>query len=265
MLHEHELRAIHDHLSNPEGVSNGGFQLGVFVVGIDHVGQQLTSTPDGFEQFFTSAERDHCQLKMPSFAGRFAGKHAVIEVLGQELPWQSISIGRDQSGKPYVELTGDAQRLAEEREIRTIPISISHDEGLAVSFAAGVLDPSLNVTLGTDITSARRIDRVYRKLGDHFLRRVFSDEEADEAAGNPVRLAEKWAGKEAVAKVLGTGVWGAGVAWTDISILTENGGLSRVNLTGKALEQADRRGLVNWRIHIVHNTDTPFAFVLGSS
>ena len=70
---------------------------------------------------------------------------------------------------------------------------------------------------GVDIVETARIRRM---LGDHperFLKRVFTADERAYAESRPKRtdehLAGRFASKEAVLKVLGTG-WSGGIAWT---------------------------------------------------
>lgn len=62
--------------------------------------------------------------------------------------------------------------------------------------------------IGTDLLRVDRVDRVYRRFGDRFARRVLMDSEQEDFSEtrNPVRfLAMRFAAKEAIVKALGTG------------------------------------------------------------
>jgi holo-[acyl-carrier protein] synthase len=67
--------------------------------------------------------------------------------------------------------------------------------------------------IGTDVVEVARIEAVYRRFGDHFVRRLLMPEEervfGRRAAGSPARtirfLAQRFAAKEAIVKALGTG------------------------------------------------------------
>ena len=62
--------------------------------------------------------------------------------------------------------------------------------------------------IGTDLLRIDRVERVYRRFGERFARRVLMDSEQREFLGskNPARfLAMRFAAKEAIVKALGTG------------------------------------------------------------
>lgn len=241
---------------------------GIQISDVNQLTLELNSTPDRLGDYFTPSEIAYCQRRMPSLAARLAGKRAVIEILGETVPWQDIAIEQAGSERPQILLGDQALSLAKERGISSFPISLAHDEDedLAVAFVLGVNDSSSQLQLGTDIASVEHFKLIKeRKHGNRFLGRVYSEEEIHEAGGDAVKLAEKWAGKEAVAKALGTGVWKEGVALQDIRILTGDDGLPYVQLEGAALEQARKIGLQTWMIRIIKHLQTPLAFVIGTS
>lgn len=90
--------------------------------------------------------------------------------------------------------------------------------------------------IGTDLVDIARIASLYEAYGDRFAKRILSDDELrlfhHQHQSIPF-LAKRFAGKEAVAKALGTGI-GEKVAFTEISITNEANGKPIVNLLGKA-------------------------------
>ena len=100
------------------------------------------------------------------------------------------------------------------------------------------------ISIGTDILEVARIEQTLTRLGDRFVRRILTNAEQLEyhASSNGARLlAKRFAGKEAVAKALGTGI-GRGVSWQDIHIEHDPAGAPLVNLTGGADTVARSRG-----------------------
>jgi len=86
--------------------------------------------------------------------------------------------------------------------------------------------------VGVDVVEVERVARVRRGARD-VMDHVCAPEERP-APGDDVRAACLWAGKEAVAKALGTGFWQNGVDWLDIRI----GPAAEVRLFGAAASRA---------------------------
>ena len=73
-------------------------------------------------------------------AGTFAVKEAVAKVFGtgfRGFELKDVEVLRDELGKPYVVLHGNAKLLAEEKRIRKIEVSISNTKEHAMAFAVG--------------------------------------------------------------------------------------------------------------------------------
>ena len=89
-------------------------------------------------KYYTEAERELIAKKKERAAGNFAGKEAVVKAFGTGflncMPGE-IEILRDEYGKPYVNLLNNAKRIAEEKGIKKIHISLSDIEKLAVAYA----------------------------------------------------------------------------------------------------------------------------------
>jgi holo-[acyl-carrier protein] synthase len=81
-----------------------------------------------------------CYDSPASLAARFAGKEAVIKVLGgmsRDFRWTEIEILSDPRGKPLVYLHGSVQKLAYSLKIENLAISLSDCEEYAIAFAVG--------------------------------------------------------------------------------------------------------------------------------
>ena len=89
---------------------------------------------------FTQEERRQAGEKVSRLAGDFAVKEAVSKVFGTDFRTfglQEIEVLRDDLGKPFVKLTGTAERLAGEMGIARLHVSITNTETLAIAFAVG--------------------------------------------------------------------------------------------------------------------------------
>jgi len=75
-------------------------------------------------------------------------------------------------------------------------------------------------------------------------------------------LAGRFAAKEAVLKVLGTG-WRGGIAWTDIEIISEASGQPKVLLTGECERIAREQGITLWHVSISHIETHATASAIG--
>jgi holo-[acyl-carrier protein] synthase len=119
---------------------------------------------------------------------------------------------------------------------------------------------------GIDIVETARIRRLVEEHGRHFLDRVFTPAEQAYCALNPKRyyehLAGRFAVKEAVLKVIGTG-WRGGIAWTDVEVVREPSGQPRLNLTGETDRIAREQGIVRWHISISHIETHATASAIG--
>lgn len=119
---------------------------------------------------------------------------------------------------------------------------------------------------GIDIVETARIRRSIEEHGQRFLDRVYTVVEQEYANKNPKRyfehLAGRFAAKEAVLKVLGTG-WRGGIAWTDIEIFNVPSGQPVIKLTGECERIAHRLGIKRWHISISHIDTHATASAIG--
>lgn len=117
--------------------------IGTDLIEIDRIRRAISRHSRFLERVFTGNELNLFETRgmdMASIAATFAGKEAVLKVLGTGitgLSWKDIEILREASGKPFVNLAGPAASLAEQLEIDEILISLSHSKTHALAFATG--------------------------------------------------------------------------------------------------------------------------------
>lgn len=119
---------------------------------------------------------------------------------------------------------------------------------------------------GIDIVETTRVAKMVHDHGDRFLKRCFTQGELDYVAANPMRQAEHLAGrfaaKEAIMKVLGTG-WSQGIAWTEAEVVREDSGRPTVKLHGRCAQVADELGIMYWHLSISHSGAYATASAIG--
>ena len=95
--------------------------------------------------------------------------------------------------------------------------------------------------IGVDIIEIERIESAIRQWGDHFLNRIYTEDELNICQGLISSLASRFAAKEAVMKALGTGT--IGVSWREIEIVSDINGKPLLNLYGRAKDKAKELNL----------------------
>ncbi len=107
---------------------------------------------------------------------------------------------------------------------------------------------------GVDMVECARMRQIVDRHGSRFLQRVFTPAELEYCLAKRrsiEHLAGRFAAKEAVLKVLGTG-WRKGISWTDVEIHNAPSGRPLVKLTGLCRTIADEQGLGTIVISISH-------------
>ena len=110
------------------------------------------------------------------------------------------------------------------------------------------------VGLGTDIVEVPRIAQMVERHGESFLQRVFTANEiayCQQRKLDAEPFAGRWAAKEAVMKVLGTG-FVQGTHFPEIEVLAEASGRPRIVLHGATAELAQTLGIGDILITISH-------------
>jgi holo-[acyl-carrier protein] synthase len=116
---------------------------------------------------------------------------------------------------------------------------------------------------GIDIIEIDRVERVYRQYGDRFLKRIYTEGEIRYARGRAPQLASRFAAKEAVMKLLGTGV--RGVRWRDIEVARRPGMAPHIVLHGTAQARAELLGLTDIALSLSHSKEYAVASAIGES
>ncbi len=125
----------------------------------------------------------------------------------------------------------------------------------------------LIVAHGVDIVHTARIARIWHDHGERFLKRVYTGPERAyclDCKDPVIRLSGRFAAKEAVMKVLGTG-WRGGIEWTDIETLPDPLGRPLVTLHGGAAKVAAALGVAGVLLSISHSGEYALASAIGLS
>ncbi|MGH2458308.1 MAG: holo-ACP synthase [Chloroflexota bacterium] len=117
-------------------------------------------------------------------------------------------------------------------------------------------------SVGVDAVEVARIAAVYEKFGERFLRRIYTEREADRYRGRVNELAARFAAKEAVSKALGTGLHG--ISWRDVEVLPDPRGKPLVFLHDRARRRAEELGLREFAISLTHSRELALAFVVAN-
>jgi holo-[acyl-carrier protein] synthase len=123
------------------------------------------------------------------------------------------------------------------------------------------------VAHGIDLVECDRLAEIVARHGDRFLKRVFTPRELAYCRASKRQiehLAGRFAAKEAVLKVLGTG-WRNGIAWTDVEVVNDPSGQPRVILAGLCRQIADQQGLASILISISHVRTHAIASAVASA
>ena len=121
------------------------------------------------------------------------------------------------------------------------------------------------VAHGIDLVDFPRIEAMLARHGQRFLDRIFTArEQADAKAikNSTEKFAGRFAAKEAVLKLIGTG-WRGKIAWTDIEVVNNALGQPIVNISGEVKRIADEQGIEQLTLSITHTADFAIASVVA--
>lgn len=66
-------------------------------------------------------------------AGFFAAKEATRKAFGHAIPWRSVGVSHERSGKPVIRLFGESAALVEQRGILAVHLTITHTASMAAA------------------------------------------------------------------------------------------------------------------------------------
>ena len=118
-------------------------------------------------------------------------------------------------------------------------------------------------SIGIDIVEIERVESAIEQWGKRFLNRVYTEAELKICQGRVSSLAGRFAAKEAVMNVLGTGA--KGVGWREIEILADDAGKPLVNLYGRARNKAVELNLEEFSVSLSDAKQLAIAAAIGSS
>lgn len=100
--------------------------------------KKACENPHFVQRYYTDAECALMKQRECRAASNFAAKEAVAKALGtgfRGFEPKEIEVLRDEIGKPYVVLHGDAKRVAGQLGVANIHVSISDTDSNTVAFA----------------------------------------------------------------------------------------------------------------------------------
>ncbi|MCS7312282.1 MAG: holo-ACP synthase [Acidobacteria bacterium] len=118
--------------------------------------------------------------------------------------------------------------------------------------------------IGVDVIEIGRIRQAVERLGERFLRRIFTEAEQTYCAGfqDPYpHLAARFAAKEAAMKALGVGLW-SGIPWTDFEVRNLPSGEPQLFLHSRAWTRANERGVTQVWVSLSHDRTAAVAVVV---
>lgn len=109
-------------------------ETGIDIIEIDRIEAAVQRHGQRFlDRIFTENEQRQSAGRAESLAGRFAAKEAAFKVLGARYDWCDVEVRSAESGKPELQLHGDAKSKAAELGIREWSLSMSHSRRDAVA------------------------------------------------------------------------------------------------------------------------------------
>lgn len=117
------------------------------------------------------------------------------------------------------------------------------------------------IRIGVDLIEVERIDRAILRHGERFFQRFFTVRELVDASDHTPALAARFSAKEAVAKVLGTGI--GEIGWKDIEITKGPKREPILTLYGPAKNLAKELGLMHWTISLSHTHEHAVAIAVA--
>ncbi|WPQ65330.1 holo-ACP synthase [Chitinophaga sancti] len=117
------------------------YGIGTDIVDVARIGAKIARGIGFKELVFTPHEIAYCEQQVHSeehYAARFAAKEALLKALGTGymhggVHFNEIEITNDATGKPLLQLIGNARFHYEQLQIKQILVSLSHINTTAVA------------------------------------------------------------------------------------------------------------------------------------
>jgi holo-[acyl-carrier protein] synthase len=115
--------------------------IGIDLVDCGRIESSIARFGDRFlHRVFTEGEIAYSQsMKFPArhLAARFAAKEALSKAfgtgIGKAMGWRDLDVRKKESGEPYVVLSGGAGKMAAERGVTRVWISLSHTDEIGMA------------------------------------------------------------------------------------------------------------------------------------
>jgi holo-[acyl-carrier protein] synthase len=121
-----------------------------------------------------------------------------------------------------------------------------------------------SVVAGIDLVQIREVAQSLERLGEAYVRRIFTEDEIAYCSSQPplapARFAARFAAKEATLKALR--LQDEGLNLRQIEVLRTAGGGTDLALHGTAKERAEAAGWTSWAVSLSHEGDYAIALVV---
>ena len=132
-----------------------------------------------------------------------------------------------------------------------------------ISNSMQTITGAVMIYTGIDMIEIDRIADVARRYPSRFLEKIFTPAEQAYCRGRAPQMAARFAAKEAVMKMLGTGV--RGVPWKDIEVVRERGRAPEIVLHGNAKAVGERLRIHRIALSMSHSRLYAVASVVGEA
>ena len=116
--------------------------------------------------------------------------------------------------------------------------------------------------IGTDIVNIKRMDKIFKKKGNKFINKIFTDKEiayCQKKINSSSFFAKRYAAKEAFSKALGTGIR-KDVTFKNIEIFNDTNGKPSIRLKGQTINFLKKKiNKKKYNIYLSLSDDKPWA------
>ena len=127
---------------------------GIDIIEVERIKEAILEMGDSFlNKIYTEKEIKYCNksqiMKYQRFAARFAAKEAVFKAISEcvngrsDALWKNIEVLNKENGKPEInvdKLINNITKTADNIELKSIDVSISHIKDYAVASAVAVFE-----------------------------------------------------------------------------------------------------------------------------